>query len=139
MSYIQVCPQYAKSIQHYATDPSKQFHLTKGEALPMPLYRFADGKERSKKCQDVLFERIGNYKARSTIRASNSDLSLGWTHSDAYFKVAKFAWDITAPPVYQGCETVMVYNPNCEVGMHLRAIEAVVVYNVTVMIEYLNL
>lgn len=139
MSYIQVCLQSAKSIQHYATDPLQQFHLKKGEKLEVPFYLFSDGKERSKECQDILFERIGHYKVRSTLHATSKEFELKWTKVGQGFGATNCVTVPRTPNCWQEDEVAMVFFPNLKHGIRIIALQDITLYKMMVMVEYLDL
>lgn len=73
MSFVQVCPQYAKCIRYYATHDTK-ITIQKDRTVPIPLYQFKDGKEP---CY-VHFDRIGTYRVKLTLLSNSKDVRIDW-------------------------------------------------------------
>jgi hypothetical protein len=141
MAYIQVSPQYAKSIQYYATD-GPAVSLKKGEAATILFYKFADGKDRSDKFQDMYFERLGEYRIKWTIRTdANQHYILKWNHLNGLVTLsAKWEFDERFRGLSQQKDVVCVSKPQTTVGCYIRADGTdLTIQSVLAIVEYIDI
>lgn len=138
MAYIQVCPQYAKSIQYYASF-GPELNLKKGDATCLVLYPVKDGSDPEKEPQDVQFSRVGDYSVKHSITASADEFALKWMDSNV--RTLEDDWTYvksTANNFIRCTERLVALEAPVSVGLRIRAKEDVIVYKALVVVEYLD-
>lgn len=135
MSFIQVCPQYTKNIDYYATK-GKSWKLEKNEQVCVPFYHLKDGHEYEAGLKDPTFTRIGDYRVKITLSSTDGDVTVAWANSSV--RIIASNWSGSHKDCRQSDQKITVLEPNIEAAILLTAQQRMTIYNVIAIIEALD-
>lgn len=144
MSFIQVCPQYAKTMQYYGI--VEAIALKQDEYIVIPLQEFQHGTTATKNGPGPLqFAGIGEYKIVTTIailtkeaKQEAADFSFRFEPEDFLDSLNHDFTEHSNETITKCTEIAHVYKPNLAVGLCIMSPRDITIMNLSVIVEYLS-